>query len=232
MGKTIADYGWLAALCGFDGSGWIEALIDAAGHLQVDVVSGGGTPGGATAANQTTMITALQLIDDLRNALDSVGSDELNVILTSQDVDIEVKQTTPTDLAVAQHQYDGAAWRKSNLLYGYHDTVYEYLYETRSGAGTAEVEGTPVPAGEVWVIQMISGFHNDPTSRATNLYVQSGEDLLLIYFNNSWPSTSPVIYQGALTLKEGDFVAVSVVSLADGKTATMCYWGYKMDIAM
>jgi|GEM_PF-4731403 len=35
-------------------------------------------PGAATAANQVTMITALQLIDDLRNALDSVATDELH----------------------------------------------------------------------------------------------------------------------------------------------------------
>ena len=40
-------------------------LVDSDGHLQVDVLSSGLPSGGATAANQSTMITALQLIDNV-----------------------------------------------------------------------------------------------------------------------------------------------------------------------
>jgi hypothetical protein len=51
-----------------DGSGTNTVpLVDAAGHTQVDIVSSALPSGGATAANQTTMITALQLLD---NAVD------------------------------------------------------------------------------------------------------------------------------------------------------------------
>ena len=39
-------------------------LVDTDGHLQVDILSSGLPSGGATAANQATMITALQLIDN------------------------------------------------------------------------------------------------------------------------------------------------------------------------
>lgn len=58
---------------------WLPAVGDAAGHLQVDVLTSGLPAGSATAAHQVTMITALQLIDDLRGALDSVDTDELVV---------------------------------------------------------------------------------------------------------------------------------------------------------
>lgn len=58
---------------------WVQLVADAAGHLQVDVLTSGLPAGSATAANQATMITSLQLIDDLRNALDSVDTDELVV---------------------------------------------------------------------------------------------------------------------------------------------------------
>lgn len=64
---------------GWVGTAWKKLIGDAAGHLQVDIVTSGLPAGGATAANQATMITALQLIDDLRNALDSVGTDEIDV---------------------------------------------------------------------------------------------------------------------------------------------------------
>ena len=51
-----------------DGSGTSTVpLVDSAGHVQVDIVSSALPSGGATAANQTTMITAVQLLD---NAVD------------------------------------------------------------------------------------------------------------------------------------------------------------------
>ena len=51
-----------------DGSGTNTVpLVDAAGHTQVDIVSSALPSGGATAANQATIITALQLLD---NAVD------------------------------------------------------------------------------------------------------------------------------------------------------------------
>jgi len=51
-----------------DGSGTSTVpLVDAAGHTQVDIVSSALPSGGATAANQATIITALQLLD---NAVD------------------------------------------------------------------------------------------------------------------------------------------------------------------
>ncbi|KKM27273.1 hypothetical protein LCGC14_1576380 [marine sediment metagenome] len=84
-----------------DGVTYRVPLVDSDGHLQVDVLNladlsnalqSVGTDelrtriianvlatDAATATNQATMITALQLIDDLRNALDSVQTDRLNV---------------------------------------------------------------------------------------------------------------------------------------------------------
>jgi len=63
----------------YDGVNWNALLSDVARHLQVDVIASGLPAGGATAAHQLTMITALQLIDDLRAALESVGTDRLRV---------------------------------------------------------------------------------------------------------------------------------------------------------
>ncbi|KKM27722.1 hypothetical protein LCGC14_1571850 [marine sediment metagenome] len=84
-----------------DGVTYRVPLVDSDGHLQVDVqnltdLSGALASVGtdelrtriianvlatdaATATNQATMITALQLIDDLRAALDAVRTDRLNV---------------------------------------------------------------------------------------------------------------------------------------------------------
>ena len=53
--------------------------VDADGHTQVDVLTSALPTGAATSAKQDTMITALQLIDDLRAALACVATDKLKV---------------------------------------------------------------------------------------------------------------------------------------------------------
>jgi len=67
------------SVLGWDGTDFYVLRTDATGHLQVDVLTSALPAGGATAAHQVTQITALQLIDDLRNALQSVATDRLKV---------------------------------------------------------------------------------------------------------------------------------------------------------
>ena len=62
-----------------DGVTYRVPLVDSDGHLQVDVLTAALPSDAATATNQATMITALQLIDDLRAALGSVAGDQLRV---------------------------------------------------------------------------------------------------------------------------------------------------------
>ena len=62
-----------------DGVTYRVPLVDSDGHLQVDVLTTPLPTDAATATDQATMITALQLIDDLRAALDAVRTDRLNV---------------------------------------------------------------------------------------------------------------------------------------------------------
>ena len=66
-----------------DGVTYRVPLIDADGHLQVDVLTSALPSGAATSARQDTMITALQLIDDLRTALASVATDQLRTDVVS-----------------------------------------------------------------------------------------------------------------------------------------------------
>jgi len=66
-------------LLAWDGTAYRPVTIDAAGHVQIDVLTSGLPAGAATAANQATEITALQLIDNLVNALQSVATDRLQV---------------------------------------------------------------------------------------------------------------------------------------------------------
>lgn len=65
--------------------------------------------GAGTSANQTTMITALQLIDDLRNALGSVNTDDLQVDVKTVPADVDIRDLTPAQDGVLVWGFDGAA---------------------------------------------------------------------------------------------------------------------------
>jgi len=93
--------GAIMTLLGHDGVNFRNVRVDAAGHLQVDALTVAIPPdastetslaallayaltnplptGAATAAHQVTQNTALQLIDNLVNALQSVATDRLKV---------------------------------------------------------------------------------------------------------------------------------------------------------
>jgi len=66
-------------MLGWDGANFYVLRTDAEGHLQIHALSSALPLGAATLAEQQTQTTALQLIDDLRNALRSVDTDALQV---------------------------------------------------------------------------------------------------------------------------------------------------------
>ena len=67
------------SVLGWDGTDFYVLRVDATGHLQVDALTTALPAGAATAAHQITQITALQLIDNLVGALQSVATDRLKV---------------------------------------------------------------------------------------------------------------------------------------------------------
>jgi len=143
---------------------WNKLVSDAAGHLQVDVVASGLPAGGATSANQTTMITALQLIDDLRAALNSVATDELDTVFDGQNMDVEVTQQNPADLTPGIEGWLGAAWHKLAMLWGYSAHYAEEQFELNAAAGVNSLNFGAVPVGEVWVVHSFTAYSSQVTT--------------------------------------------------------------------
>jgi len=63
----------------WNGTAWQWALVDAAGNLQIDVLSTVMDAAGATAAAQALALAQLQTIAEIRDALQSVNTDALQV---------------------------------------------------------------------------------------------------------------------------------------------------------
>lgn len=211
---------------------WYAVLADASGHLQIDVLASALPTGAATAGNQTTMITSLQLIDDLQNALNSVATDELDVVLDGQNADVEITQTTPADLVVGNHGYNGSAWKKQNLALGLVDRWKEGLGWTMTAAAE-ENSCTAVPEGYIYFLTLMS------VQNRTN---PGSDHIFRIDFNTSptlfikWVTGVaqwiPTVWEGYVALGEGDVVTVRVTNGNVGDVLWAGLSGYKMKIDM
>lgn len=210
---------------------WKQLVCDAAGHLQIDVVTSGLPAGAATAANQATMITALQLVDDLRGALDSIATDELLVNFHEQDADVEVTQTAPADLVVGNYGWDGAAWHKLAMLWGYSDRWQQTCTGTAVGAGHVIVTTTPVSAGYVYVLQRVALWHNAAAAKIVSIDLLAPPAATNIYHD---VTLAPGVFHPFVceaVLKEDDYVQGVCSSPGDARSFSMAVWGYKMRVA-
>jgi len=210
---------------------WKKLIGDAAGHLQVDVVESGLPTGAATSANQTTMITALQLIDDLRAALTTVATDSLDVRLDGQTADVEVKQQTAADLTPGVMGWDGSAWRKLPMLWGFTETVADRQFDTDADAGTNDLTFTAPAGGEVWVITNVA-FRNRGSvcsSIVVTAYVAGATPPLVVEYSpvaNQWDTHAihcVLEYGDSLMIRFNDCTALDYIE------AQMI--GYSMSVA-
>ena len=88
--------GAILSLLGYDGTDFRNLKVDADGHLQIDALSAALPPDAATETTLADVYTVLQTIDNLVNALVSVGTDHLLVEVDGS--------TLPTGAATAANQ--------------------------------------------------------------------------------------------------------------------------------
>ncbi len=129
----------------WNGTAWQWARVDAAGHLQIDVLTIAAGVDVATAANQATMITALQLIDDLVVALGGPGN--VRLIVRGEDQLYSVKEPLAIHVAgniVGADGYlqtpvvpGGEIWKVTSIA-GYDNdqaTTAHYFLANHDGTG-------------------------------------------------------------------------------------------------
>jgi len=150
------------SVLGYDGADYYVLRVDATGHAQVDVLASDLPAGAATAAHQVTQNTALQLIDNLVNALQSVATDRLKVrgedqlftfkgVLASRNEGaisgaggyIESGAVPAGEIWVLTNVVatDGTTATTAHTAYVMHDGATVYLYEARA-AYAADVKSS------------------------------------------------------------------------------------------
>ena len=209
LGQIITVFGW-------DGTHFYPLDVDADGHLQVDALTAPLPAGAATAAHQVTMITALQLIDDLRAALATVATDSLRATVISSA--LPTGAATQATLAALLALFRGAQR-------GYGSGLAKEYTQLCAGAGDNSVLSGLVPAGEVWHITRLNS--KDDITACTMLRYAHNTGGVPIYLNNITPAIAGVldVLDCELWLDAGDRLRARYGGTTAGDTLTLRIFG-------
>lgn len=126
--------------------------------------------------------------------------------------------------------WDGSEWRRQPLLFGFSEVAGESLSDTNIGAGTNNLDGAAVAAGEVMVVQQVSCRY-DGTVPSSMLVIPSGTpSAVVVLFETTIVSASWYLASCFLVLEAGDFMRVTVHGATAGDDLYFRYAGFKMSI--
>lgn len=126
--------------------------------------------------------------------------------------------------------WDGTAWRKLNLLFGYYDRYVEAVSAVAVGGGNADTQTTAVPAGYVYLIQCIAVKHNAAAAvEVTCGFFGEGIGVFLMQESLA-PNVWKPFFTVGVSCKVGDYVRAWATAPGAGKTLYLRVWGNIMKV--
>lgn len=118
-----------------------------------------------------------------------------------------------------------------NLIWGYNDRYAEADSELDPDAGEYYAYFTTVPAGEVWVLQLVMGADVTNAKRIQLRVEITGAAAYMLKDETPAAADQWVLWSGEVVLKEGDRASVRFFSVTAGDDLYWRAWGYKMVIS-
>ena len=118
----------------------------------------------------------------------------------------------------------------NNVIWGYKEQLYEPLGATLSANGKYQANTGPVPAGEVWKVEVITILNQTGDRGIVQLVVVLDGATHPVYTNVTPSQFVADTFSDVVTLQEGDRAGVSMGSCLNGDVITASVVGYKMDV--
>lgn len=182
------------AVVGWDGTNFRVYTVDAAGHLQIDVLTSGLPLGAATAANQVLILARLQLIDDLTHALDSVDTDELVV---------NVDESVLPPLAATTTNQATMLTRMPDVLFNYADPYRFRRIEPNAAAPTDDLLTPGSGAGQVLMVTTMYAFNNTTNITEITLGQRAGANVFQVHQGFPTAIGMAVFWRGLMPVQQG-----------------------------
>ena len=155
----------------------------------------------------------------------------LHIYVAGQAADVEVKQATPADLTPGVCGWDGSAWRKLPLMFGYSEVYHEKVSDMNATVTSDALVGSAVPAEEIWVVTSVVAY--DKTTNVTQISASVTDDVTWWPFAQLFPTAAEEYLQwsGMVVLEQGDRIYVGFNGTIAGDDIYLNIHGYKMKIA-
>jgi hypothetical protein len=127
--------------------------------------------------------------------------------------------------------WDTSQWRKLPLLWGYSAKYQEAVLDSNMGAGDSGLEGSAVPAGEVWLVKHLSAFVVSATCTKIRFRAYKSPDYNQLADFVS-PTTGVIVHLVCeVVMDEGTEMRAQFYDMTSGDDARFYISGYKMKIA-
>ena len=127
--------------------------------------------------------------------------------------------------------WDGTQWRKAGLPLWYGGRVIQQVATNNATAGINSLEGSTVPAGEIWVIQVANAIDINSTLNRILIYCLADGIALMLASEYSVPANHWVIVYPQIVIVPGDHLVAFFDSCTAGDDLYLRYAGYKVKLA-
>lgn len=134
-------------------------------------------------------------------------------------------------LYTAIHGWDGAAWHRLPMVWGYSDRWADTDEYTMLADATYSRTTAAVPAGYVYKLEVATFYNATGTRGRADIDVFHAADPFYLAWHTAPPQWQPLVWTGSLTLKEGDQIRFYQRNAITGDVIRTAAWGYKMLIA-
>jgi len=207
--------GRILTALGYDGVNFRPLTLDSSGHLQVDVLSGGGGEGHMYAYDG---VNWWPVVAD--------GAGQLMVVVASG---------IPNPIGVTgkdagANQVQPLVYADGRMRYRWMDgiTPLNVSYTFTATAGQKYVDSDAVPAGTIWAISRVTFVNESGAGAAWRLAYRSGANNYYLYYAGSVTTNVPQWITDFLFLETGSYLRFTAETAANGAILRLSLFGYSM----
>jgi len=205
---------------GHDGTDWKKISCDPDGNVNTNIKN---LPSDYPDSN-----VLAKLVEVLTELEKKLNTSDLNID-ASKDLQVDVKTQGEKDRQL--YGWDGSAWQKLGLLFGYYDVYSEYIKHTAS-AGDNIVYSSIVPSDELWIIN--STYARNVTKNIDILFqIYDGSTYIRIDNQTQTSTGFGVIFRlyNPIVIKPGERTATAFWGCNANDILELHLRGYKMKIS-
>lgn len=166
----------------------------------------------------------------LERAVFGFDGSDYRVVKLDTDGNIVVALKAEEDVQANGYGWISSAWQKNPIAFGYSADQTENVGSTSHAGGTQVLNGSQVPSGEIWVIQVASIRDNTNAPSAVQVQANVNGTGVVIKHELTVVAGQWIVWEGQIVLSEGDKMVGVLFGTTSNDDIDFSYHGVVVDI--